>query len=149
MITRLVRAGSIFALVVALSAPAFAYDILLNTDFQDGTAHWKDDPNATACLNAQATSSGVMVPLSSNGWSKISQTFDTPDAALELDVTYGFSDDWSFAPGAVFDSSVVQQLTGVNVEFFFPAVEVQRMGGHDRRSAGPHHSLHQDLQQLA
>jgi hypothetical protein len=114
MITRLVRAGSILAIVMALAGPAFGYDILLNTDFAQGTEHWKDDPNATACLNAQATSSGAMIPLSSN-WSRISQTFNTPDAVLALSLTYSFSDDWSFSPGAVFDASVVQQLTGVSV----------------------------------
>jgi hypothetical protein len=113
MITRFARAGSILALTIALAAPAFGYDILLNTDFSDGTEHWKDDPNATSCLNAQATSSGVMIPLSSS-WSKLSQTFDTPDPTLELDVTYCLSDDCSFAPNAVFDPSVLKQLTGID-----------------------------------
>jgi hypothetical protein len=114
MITRLVRAGSILAIIMAFAGSAFGYDILLNSDFSEGTAHWKDDPNATACLNAQATSSGAMIPLSSN-WSRISQVFDTPDAVLALSLTYSFSDDGSFTPGAVFNNSVVQQLTGVSV----------------------------------
>jgi hypothetical protein len=118
MITRLARAGSILAILMAIAGPTFGYDILLNTDFSEGTAHWKDDPNATACLNAQATSSGALIPLSSSGWSRLSQIFDTPDAALQLNLTYSFSDDGSFTPGANFNSSVVQQLTGVSVSDF-------------------------------
>jgi hypothetical protein len=116
MTTRFIRTACILALFTALAGPAFGYDILLNTDFSDGTAHWKDDPNATACLIAQPTSSGVQIPLNATGWSKISQRFETPNSLLALNVTYAFSDDATFTPNTVLDSSVVQSITGVAVQ---------------------------------
>jgi hypothetical protein len=92
------RALVLLAMGLFLATGVRAYDILLNTDFNDGTSHWKDDPNATQCLIAKGNpdGSGIVIPMDPAKWFSIQQTFDSPDETLVLNVTYTIPDNASF-----------------------------------------------------
>jgi hypothetical protein len=98
-------------------------DILANGDFADGAAHWHGDGNgsadggagdAAALLNP-TTTQGLVIHLLPTKWTKIYQTFNTHENALNYVVTYKTSADCVFSNDAMVSNvtpSVLRDLTG-------------------------------------
>jgi|ERR1700677_1257948 len=77
-------------------------DILANSDFTDGKAHWHgdgqdassiDSTDASASLSNAGSAKGMIVHLA-NHWTSVSQTFNTQDDKLTFSMTYTTSSDY-------------------------------------------------------
>jgi hypothetical protein len=92
------------ALVFALSMGSLGAepDILLNSNFAEGHAHWKGDaldietPDAPKLMRAAVTTTpaGVAIKLKRDQWTKIFQTFIVRDPKLFYTVTFRLSPDY-------------------------------------------------------
>ncbi len=75
-------------------------DILANSDFSNGKAHWKGDAEEASAsvadggLGNGAASNGLILNLKPHSWTSISQTFNTSESKLALSITYKTSSDY-------------------------------------------------------
>jgi hypothetical protein len=83
-------------LVLACLVPLRA-DILVNSDFTDGRAHWKGDaqPLDMSDLSSPTTPAGVTITLKKDKWTKLYQVFTTKEKKLRYSVTFKLSSDYS------------------------------------------------------
>ena len=88
-----------FTLVVLACFIPLRADILANSDFADGRAHWKGDahPADTSDLADPSSSAGMTVTLKKNEWTKIYQVFLTKEPTLRYIVTFKLSSDYNVA----------------------------------------------------
>jgi len=80
-------------LLIAASTVFARADILANGNFSDGTAHWKGDGIASS------DPLGITIQLDPAKWTKIFQTFNTGEEALDFNVSYVPSSDCSLTSG--------------------------------------------------
>jgi hypothetical protein len=76
-----------FLLSVVMVTSAQGSDILLNTDFSEGKAHWHGDGDAAG--------DKLVITLSPDNWTAVTQRFSANTTALKLIVTYSLSEDCS------------------------------------------------------
>jgi hypothetical protein len=96
---------------------AFADENLLkNSDFTDGAAHWEGDCHSASSNDAppsfsntsSAPASGATVELRGHDWTTVTQDFDGKVGDFVLEVTYSLSPDLKFST----DPADYQNVTG-------------------------------------
>ena len=94
-----------FALLVLACVTTLRADILVNSGFTDGRAHWKGDaqPLDQSDLSSPTTSPGVIITLKKDKWTKIYQVFTTSEKKLRYSVSFKLSSDtvWTLTPRPV------------------------------------------------
>ena len=94
------------AMLMAISA-AHAGDILLNSDFADGKTHWRGDGDAPD------PGGKLVVTLKPDKWTVVRQTFSANATALQLKITYAFSDDCTLGKTG---DKLIPPLTAADLE---------------------------------
>jgi hypothetical protein len=101
-------------LLFAACVGAVHADILVNSDFTEGSAHWQGD------RTTDTDASTLTITLKADTWTKIYQDFHSADGALKLHVSYSLSPDCTFLPqngmaGFFVSSQVLLDITGSRV----------------------------------
>jgi len=93
----------IVLLLVTCAVPLEAADILVNSNFAEGRAHWLgdaqdlDDSSQADLTTGNSSSSGVVINLKTDKWTKICQAFDVRDELLYYSITFKLSADYKIA----------------------------------------------------
>jgi hypothetical protein len=122
------KSARVLALLLLAAGVAFwaceaqADDILANSDFSQGKAHWKGDgqdasgtsiDDVSASMSSQGSVAGMSVTLKPQDWTLVWQTFHTREAALTFSMNYKTSADFVLTTGpggAVASTSSVDSL---------------------------------------
>ena len=91
----------LLALLLLAGFASLRADVLVNSSFADGRAHWKGDAqdveaSSSGDLSAGSSGSGagVVIKLNPDKWTKIYQGFNIHDKTLFDTVTYKLSEDY-------------------------------------------------------
>ena len=118
------------ALLFLVFAVAARADILVNSTFADGSAHWKGDGKEIDTDDISAGNQpGMTVTLQKEKWTKIYQTFSTHERKVSYKITFTLSPDYLTDKGAG-GSGDVSGLSPVldDIEGMYP-LELPANGG--------------------
>jgi hypothetical protein len=94
------KRAALILFVLACTLPLRA-DILVNSNFTDGRAHWRGDAkdlDTSGDLSNPSLQGGVIITLKKDKWSKVFQTFPVRNAKLYYTITFKLSPDYKIAP---------------------------------------------------
>jgi hypothetical protein len=118
-----------FALLAFASIFPLRADILANSNFADGRAHWKgdaEDIDSSGDLSNSSTQGGVTITLKKDRWTKIYQTFTTRAKKLHYSITFTLGSDYDpivtpeepYVPGAqILPTPGLDDIPGVPVYY--------------------------------
>jgi hypothetical protein len=101
-------------------------DILVNSDFSDGKAHWKGDaeePSSSGDVDLGAinnggsgNNAGIVIKLKKDAWTKIYQSFSVTSEKLYFTITYKLSPDYKQESTSYQDVSTADfgEIPGIN-----------------------------------
>ncbi len=113
----------LLGVLVLVSSISLRADILANSAFTDGRAHWKGDAKDINTDNLGAGSQvGITVTLKKDKWTKIYQTFTTREKRVQYSISFTLSSDYHVEhDSAEGSSSIMGPSAGLDdIEGMYP-----------------------------
>jgi len=118
------------AVILLMLAVPLRADILANSNFADGRAHWKGDGKEIDTDDISAGNQpGITVTLQKDKWTKIYQVFSTQEKKVSYNITFTLSNDYRVDKGAGGSGDVSGPSAGLDdIEGMYP-LYAYAMGG--------------------